>query len=166
MSEERTRQVSEEEARQVAEASRETEWQKPSFMREMFLGNFRFDLLHPYPDVDSTSPEFEAFFRALKEFIAAEVDSTEIDRTGEYPEHVVEGLRKLGAFGMKIPTKYGGLGFSQLEYAKDYRLWLQPIGSAPGMYIERLAVPPTCWLVRMPGRSPSTVRIAKPRVPT
>ena len=122
MSEEKTRQVSEEEARQVAEASRETEWKKPSFMRELFLGNFRLDLLHPYPDVETTSPEFDAFFQALKEFIAAEVDPAEIDRTGEYPEHVIEGFRKLGAFGMKIPKKYGGLGFSQLEYARVMEL--------------------------------------------
>ena len=31
-------QVSEEEARQVAEAARETEWSAPSFVRELFLG--------------------------------------------------------------------------------------------------------------------------------
>ena len=36
-------QVSERESRKVAEASRETEWKQPSFMREMFLGNFRLD---------------------------------------------------------------------------------------------------------------------------
>ena len=43
-------QVSEEESRRVAEESRETTWQKPSFMKELFLGEFKFDLIHPYPE--------------------------------------------------------------------------------------------------------------------
>ena len=52
----------------------------------------------------------------------------EIDVTGEYPEHVVDGLRKLGAFGMKIPKKYGGLGFSNVEYQRVMQL----LGSIDG----------------------------------
>ena len=36
-----------EQSKQVAEASRETEWKLPSFGRELFLGNFRLDLIHP-----------------------------------------------------------------------------------------------------------------------
>ncbi|MEM7354027.1 MAG: acyl-CoA dehydrogenase family protein [Acidobacteriota bacterium] len=115
-------QVSEEEAMKVAEASRQQEWKQPSFMREMFLGNFRLDLIHPYPLEDEERPEFVAFFNAIKEFMRDHVDSEEIDTTGEYPEHVVDGLRKLGAFGMKIPKEYGGLGFNQVEYARIMEL--------------------------------------------
>ncbi|HEY0782521.1 MAG TPA: acyl-CoA dehydrogenase family protein [Thermoanaerobaculia bacterium] len=110
--------VSEQESRKVAEASREAEWTRPSFMREMFLGDFRLDLIHPYPLPAEERPEFAAFFRALREFLRDEVDPVEIDATGEYPEHVVDGLRKLGAFGMKIPKKYGGLGFTNVEYQR------------------------------------------------
>src|SRR5215213_8919808 len=111
-------QISELESRKVAEASRETEWKQPSFLREMFLGNFRLDLIHPFPLAEQDSPEFAAFYRAMKEFLRDQVDSVEIDVTGEYPEQVVDGLRKLGAFGMKIPKKYGGLGFTNAEYQK------------------------------------------------
>ena len=114
--------VTEEEAMKVAEASRETEWNQPSFMREMFLGNFRLDLLHPFPLEEKERPEFRAFFQALKEFLREEVDPDQIDATGEYPEEVVDGLRKLGAFGMKIPKEYGGLGFNQVEYGKVMEL--------------------------------------------
>lgn len=114
--------VSEQESRKVAEASRET-WDRPSFMKEMFLGNFRLDLVHPYPLPAPERPEFAAFYEALEELIRTEVDSVQIDATGEYPEHVVDGLRKLGAFGMKIPKKYGGLGFSNLEYQKVMQLF-------------------------------------------
>ena len=38
--------------------------------------------------------------------------------TGEYPTQVIDGLRELGAFGMKIPKEYGGLGLNQLEYSR------------------------------------------------
>jgi alkylation response protein AidB-like acyl-CoA dehydrogenase len=120
--------VSELESRKVAEASRETEWKQPSFLREMFLGNFRLDLIHPYPLPAAERPEFAAFYNAIKEFLRDQVDSVAIDTTGEYPEHVVDGLRKLGAFGMKIPKKYGGLGFSNVEYQKVMQL----LGSIDG----------------------------------
>ncbi len=122
MAKEPTR-VSEQESRKVAEASRETEWTQPSFLREMFLGNFRLDLIHPYPQPAEERPEFAAFYNALKEFMRDEVDSVEIDTTGEYPEHVLDGLRKLGAFGMKIPKKYGGMGFTNVEYQKVMQLF-------------------------------------------
>ncbi|HVS00652.1 MAG TPA: acyl-CoA dehydrogenase family protein [Thermoanaerobaculia bacterium] len=121
-------QISELESRKVAEASREREWKQPSFMREMFLGNFRLDLIHPYPLPAEERPEFTAFYNAFKEFMRDQVDVVEIDTTGEYPEHVVDGLRKLGAFGMKIPKKYGGLGFTNAEYQQVMHL----IGSIDG----------------------------------
>ncbi|MFL6233498.1 MAG: acyl-CoA dehydrogenase family protein [Thermoanaerobaculia bacterium] len=121
-------QISELESRKVAEASRETEWKQPSFLREMFLGNFRLDLIHPYPLPAEERPEFAAFYNAIKEFLRDQVDSVEIDTTGEYPEQVVDGLRKLGAFGMKIPKKYGGLGFSNVEYQRVMQL----LGSIDG----------------------------------
>ncbi|HEX9671205.1 MAG TPA: acyl-CoA dehydrogenase family protein, partial [Thermoanaerobaculia bacterium] len=93
-----------------------------SFMRELFLGNFRLDLLHPYPLPAEERPEFAAFYRAFKEFLRDHVDPVEIDTTGEYPESVVDGFRKLGAFGMKIPKKYGGLGFTNGEYQRIMQL--------------------------------------------
>ena len=46
--------VSERQARQVAEAARETEWRKPSFGKELFLGRFRLDLIDPRPQTDPT----------------------------------------------------------------------------------------------------------------
>jgi len=121
-------QVSEEEARKVAEASRQTEWSQPSFMREMFLGNFRLDLIYPFPLSGQDRPEFTAFFNAMKEFLRDQVDPVEIDATGEYPAGVIDGLRKLGAFGMKIKQEYGGLGFTTSEYARIMEL----LGSTDG----------------------------------
>ena len=118
-------EVSEGESLKVAEASRQAEWKQPSFMREMFLGNFRLDLLHPYPLSVGERPEFAAFQNALRSFLVEHVDPDKIDSTGEYPEDVVDGLRKLGAFGMKIPKEYGGLGLSQVAYNKALALVTQ-----------------------------------------
>src|SRR5206468_8130111 len=111
MSTHKAPEVTERESLKVAEASRQAEWEKPSFMRELFLGNFRLDLVHPYPLPGAERPEFTAFYDEMKRFLREDVDSVEIDATGEYPEPVIETLRRMGAFGMKIPKEYGGLGF-------------------------------------------------------
>jgi alkylation response protein AidB-like acyl-CoA dehydrogenase len=123
-----THNVSEQESRRVAEASREAEWTHPSFLREMFLGNFRLDLVHPFPLAAAERPEFAAFYAAFREFLRDSVDPVEIDATGEYPPEVIDALRKLGAFGMKIPKKYGGLGFTNIEYQRIMQL----LGSVDG----------------------------------
>jgi alkylation response protein AidB-like acyl-CoA dehydrogenase len=118
--------VSEAESMAVAEASREHEWAQPSFLRELFLGTFRLDLIHPFPlarEEDQQRPEFRAFFQAIKELLRDQVDPVEIDATGEYPEDVLDALRKLGAFGMKIPKEYGGLGFTSAEYQAVMQLF-------------------------------------------
>ncbi len=127
--------VSEQESRKVAEASREAEWAQPSFMRELFLGNFRLDLVHPYPMPDEERPEFTAFYRAFRDFLREHVDPVAIDVTGEYPESVVDGFRKLGAFGMKVPKQYGGLGFTNVEYQKIMQL----LGAVDGNLVALLS---------------------------
>jgi alkylation response protein AidB-like acyl-CoA dehydrogenase len=56
------------------------------------------------------------FMDRLERFLAEKVDSDRIDREGKIPPEVVQGLRDLGAFGIKIPEAYGGLGLSQTAY--------------------------------------------------
>ncbi|MBA2775081.1 MAG: hypothetical protein H0U36_13700, partial [Nocardioidaceae bacterium] len=43
------RDVSEREAREVAEAARQTEWTRPSFAKGLYLGSFDMSLIHPHP---------------------------------------------------------------------------------------------------------------------
>src|SRR6266849_2448965 len=115
--------VSADEAREVAEAAREQEWAAPSFVRDLFLGNLRMDLIHPYPEQDPDEvARAKPFLDKLERFLREAVDSDRIDREGEIPETVIEGLRQLGAFGIKIPREYGGLGLSQLSYMKAIEL--------------------------------------------
>jgi alkylation response protein AidB-like acyl-CoA dehydrogenase len=109
-------------SREVAEAARESEWQGAGFLRELFLGKLDLDLIHPYPLAGPERPEFARFYAELERFLRDEVDPVAIDETGEYPPAVVEGLKRLGAFGMKVPLEYGGLGLTQVEYAKVMQL--------------------------------------------
>src|SRR5215218_2534527 len=108
-----------EQSKQVAEASRETEWTKPSFGKELFLGHFRLDLIHPQPELDPAAVDKgEAFLERLRGFLTERVDRQQIEREARIPESVVQGLKELGALGMKIPEEYGGLGLSQVHYNK------------------------------------------------
>src|SRR6266496_2795441 len=117
------RTVSAAEAREVAEAAREQEWAAPSFVRELFLGNLRMDLIHPYPEQDPDEvARAKPFLDKLARFLREDVDSDRIDREGEIPDDVIQGLRDVGAFGIKIPREYGGLGLSQLSYMKAIEL--------------------------------------------
>ena len=109
--------ASEQEAREVAEAAREKEWQAPSFVRELFEGSFRLDLVHPFPSPDPADLErARPFMEKLERFMRERVDSDKIDREGKIPTEIVRGLGEIGAFGIKIPTEYGGLGLSQYSY--------------------------------------------------
>lgn len=122
--------ASEREARDVAESAREAEWAHPSFVRELFLGRFRLDLIHPHPErhEPEEAARAEVFLAALRRFLER-VDSDAIDRTGEIPEPLVQELRDLGAFGIKIPREYGGLGLSQMTYIRAMELVSSTDGS-------------------------------------
>ena len=121
--------ASEKEARDVAEQARETEWEHPSFARELFLGRFRPELIYPHPPPDpAEEARAKPFLDKLKAFMD-KVDSEEIDRTGEIPESLVQELRDMGAFGIKIPKEYGGLGLSQMSYIRAMELVTSKDGS-------------------------------------
>src|SRR4029078_5808361 len=60
----------------------------------------------------------DPFLKQLREYLEANVDADEIDRTGEIPQKNIDDLFAMGAFGVKIPTQYGGLGLSQFNYGR------------------------------------------------
>ncbi|MFF8944632.1 acyl-CoA dehydrogenase family protein [Streptomyces sp. NPDC014864] len=115
--------VTEREARQVAEAAREQDWRKPSFAKELFLGRLRLDLVHPHPlPADQDAQRGEEFLAKLRDFCETKIDSARIERDARIPDEVITGLKELGALGMKIDTKYGGLGLTQVYYNKALAL--------------------------------------------
>jgi alkylation response protein AidB-like acyl-CoA dehydrogenase len=109
-------QVTEEQARALAEESRESGWDKPSFAKELFLGRFPLDLIHPFPKPsDAEEARTVAFLDRLREFLDT-IDGSVIERDAQIPDEYVKGLAELGCFGMKIPSEYGGLNMSQVAY--------------------------------------------------
>jgi alkylation response protein AidB-like acyl-CoA dehydrogenase len=124
-----TASATEAEARDVAEAARETEWVHPSFVRELFLGRFRSDLIHPHPLEDPVEIErARPFMEQLRTFLES-YDADEVDRTGNIKEADVQRLRDIGALGIKVPAEYGGLGLSQMSYVKAMAMVASKCGS-------------------------------------
>ncbi len=122
-----SKDVTEAHSRQVAEAAREEHWTQPSFGKELFLGRFRLDLISPHPrPTPEAKQKGESFLEKLEDFLKAEVDPLQIEKDAHIPEPVIEGLARLGAFGMNIAEEYGGLGLSNLYYSRA----LQVVNSA------------------------------------
>ncbi|QIS23773.1 acyl-CoA dehydrogenase family protein [Nocardia terpenica] len=118
--------ATEEQARALVEESRETTWAKPSFAKEMFLGRFRLDLIHPYPRPSAEdSAKTEAYLTRLRAFCET-IDGEVIEAESKIPAEYVEGLAEHGCFGLKIPEEYGGQGLSQVGYNRALML----VGSA------------------------------------
>jgi len=106
----------------VAEAAREKEWSRPSFIRELFLGRLRMDLIDPFPESKKDDEgRGEAFLADLEAYLRT-VDGDALDREPGMPADVHQALSELGAFGIKIPREYGGLGLSQRTYARALSL--------------------------------------------
>ena len=119
-------QVTERQARQVAEAARETEWHKPSFGKQLFLGRLELGLIDPWPEpAEESAAKGSVFLEKLTKY-SRTIDGEQIEREARIPDEVFTELGRLGAFGMKIDEKYGGLGLSNLDYCRALML----VGSA------------------------------------
>jgi alkylation response protein AidB-like acyl-CoA dehydrogenase len=117
------RHASEQKSLEVAEAARETEWQQPSFVGELFMGRLRSELVFPFPEQEAADKAAgDVVLAELGRFLAERVDADRIDADKEIPPDVLDGLRKMGLFGIKIPVEYGGLGMSQINYNRIVQL--------------------------------------------
>ncbi len=109
-------------ALQVTEAARESH-DDLSFVAHLFMGRWRPGKLYPLTEVDADEKaRADKFLAELADFLREKVDGDRIDRTGEIPDEVLAGLAKLGAYGIKVPREYGGLGFSQTTYGRACQL--------------------------------------------
>ncbi len=93
-----------------------------SFMAGLFVGRPDFSLLLPPEEPPDQVAAWECYRPQLQSFLTTYVDPDEIERTGKIPDAVLKGLFALGAFGMKIPREYGGLGFSYTNYGRALML--------------------------------------------
>lgn len=114
--------ATEEQARRLVEESRETTWAKPSFAKELFLGRYRVDLIHPFPRPSAEDTAKTAAYLARLRPYCETIDGSVIEERGRIPDEYVRGLAELGCFGLKIPEEYGGQGLSQVGYNKALML--------------------------------------------
>jgi alkylation response protein AidB-like acyl-CoA dehydrogenase len=104
---------------EMTEAARDNRDRNNGLAATLFMGSPDFSSLLPFPKQTlEDKDQGDAFLARLKRFLDEHVDPDAIDRDGEIPDEVMKGLADLGAFGIKIPVKYGGLGLSQTNYSR------------------------------------------------
>lgn len=105
-------------ALELAESSRDSR-ELSGFAASIFDGRPEFRLVFPFPTQSAADRgEGDSFLGKMHIFLTEHTDPDAIDREKEIPDQVIDGLAKLGAFGIKIPAKYGGLGLSQTNYSR------------------------------------------------
>src|SRR3989338_4054065 len=115
---------------EFAEQSRETEWKYPSFALHIFHGRVDWRLVHPFPvQSPEDKSQGDAFLQKLETFLKNNLDANAVDQTNVIPENVMKGLADLGAFAIKVPEKYGGLGMSHVNYGRAIHLVASYCGS-------------------------------------
>ena len=112
----------EREARKVAEAARQTEWARPSFGKELFLGRFRLDLVDPWPTPSPGARAKGEAFLSRAAALTERIDGRRIEREARVYDELFDELAELGAFGMTIAEEYGGQGLSHLYYTRALTL--------------------------------------------
>ena len=115
---------------EFAEAAREQEWKFPSYALKLFYGSVDFNLISPFPE---QTPEDKMagseYLVKMEKFLKENLDPDEVDLTGIIPDKVYKGLAELGAFALKVPKEYGGMGFNQYNYNRIMHLVSSYCGS-------------------------------------
>jgi len=107
------------EALELTESAREAAQAELGFAGGLFMGRFNLPQIHPFPAQSIEDGDHgDAFLQRLETYLKEHVDPDEIDRIGEIPQEVIDGLAQLGAFGIKISREFGGLGLSQTNYCR------------------------------------------------
>lgn len=87
------------------------------FVKNLFWGRVRHDLVFPYPQQSQEETErCEQLLARLDHYLRTEHPATEIDQNQEIPRWVIDKLFSLGVLGMTIPREYGGLGLGITSY--------------------------------------------------
>jgi len=93
---------------------------EPSAMglvKNLFWGNFRQDLVLPYPQVSAEeTARCDALIAKLDKYLVEEHPALQIDQKQEIPPWVIDRLFAMGVLGMTIPSEYGGGGLGITSY--------------------------------------------------
>lgn len=118
------------EALEIVESARQDAWEHPSFGLGLYHGKVVSSLIFPFSAQSEADKKIgDTFLAELETFLKTSLDADQVDKTGELPASVIQGLAQMGCFGMKIPKEYGGLGFSQTNYNRAIELIASHCGS-------------------------------------
>ena len=93
----------------------------PSLTRQLFTGTIDDSILFPYPRIsEDEDRRVTAFLEELRAYLDANLNREWIDEHEEIPAEVIEGLKRIGLFGISIPKEYGGMGLSQSAYCRIF----------------------------------------------
>lgn len=122
------------ESLELAEASRQQEWKCPSFVACLFQGRVPWGIVHPFPEQSKEDKAAgDEFLKKAEDFLKANLDPDDVDITREIPRKVIDGLFEMGAFAVKVPKEYGGLGFGQVNYSRFIHLLGSYCGSTAAL---------------------------------
>jgi acyl-CoA dehydrogenase family protein 9 len=100
-----------------AEAMLGPEPSSMGFVKNLFWGNVREELLFPYPPYDpDEAKRCDELLAALDRYLENEHPAIQIDQEQEIPRWVIDRLFDLGVLGMTIPREYGGGGLGITSY--------------------------------------------------
>lgn len=103
---------------EVTESARK-EYHLPSFGADLFQGNFNTKLVFPYPQQSEEDKKIgDQIIDPFIDYLKANLDPEQVDATREIPKKVIDEMKKMGIFALKVPKEYGGLGLSQTNYCR------------------------------------------------
>ncbi len=87
------------------------------FVKNLFWGNYRSDLMTPFPVVSAEeTARCDQMLAELDDYLRKEHPSAEIDQTQQIPDWCIKRLFEMGIMGMIVPREYGGGGFGVTSY--------------------------------------------------
>src|SRR4051812_6297790 len=93
-----------------------------SFMKSLFFGQIREDLIFPYPrPAPETSEMVRMTLDSIERFAKDHVKSAEWDLKGQMPREIVSHLAEMGLMGLAVPEDFGGLGLPQSGYSRIFQ---------------------------------------------
>lgn len=91
-----------------------------SFAMNIFRGIVKTDQVFPFPEVlnDEQKDTLKMLVDPTAKFFEEVNDPLKNDSLEKVEDHVMEGLKELGAFGLQVPVDNGGLGLTNTQYAR------------------------------------------------
>ena len=104
-------------AMQITESARGVGGEQDSFAGLLFMGNFKPDLIYPFPTQTASEKQIgDELVAKVCDYLRNNLDADEVDASRTIPENVIKGMAEMGLFAMKVPKEYNGLGLTQVNY--------------------------------------------------